>query len=94
MYTLIRVGIFAVVLAVLLLLQIQPFIAAIIAALIALCISIIALRRPRDEASKTLHEARAQRGQATREKTASTSEDEDVEDVAVDDAARRSEPQA
>lgn len=103
MYTLIRVGIFAVVLAVLLLLQIQPFIAAIVAALISLCISIIFLRKPRDEASMTLHAARENRGQAARAKAMSTSDDEDVEDSAVDaaapadavdDARRRSEPQA
>lgn len=85
MYTLIRVGLFAVVLTVLLLLQITPWIAALIAALIALCISIIFLRRPRDEASKTLYEARQRRGEA---RTAPTvqAEDEDVEDGAVDDA--------
>lgn len=109
MYTLIRLGIFAVVLAVLLLLQIQPFIAAIVAALISLCISIIFLRKPREEASKTLHAARANRGQAARAKAMSTSDDENVEDTAVDaaapveasdpartvdDAGRRGEPQS
>lgn len=83
MYTLIRLGIFAVVLAVLLLLQITPWIAAVVAAIIALCISVIALRRPRDEASKTLHEARANRGRASAPASAS-SDDENVEDEAVD----------
>ncbi|WP_440711577.1 DUF4229 domain-containing protein [Herbiconiux sp. YIM B11900] len=85
-YTLIRVGIFAAVLVVLLLLQIPGWIAAIVAAVIALCISIIALRKPRDEASRTLHEARLNRGQARTEPSAKTSEDEDVEDQAVDSA--------
>ncbi len=85
MYTLIRLGIFAVVLTVLLLLNITAWIAAVLAAVISLCISILVLRKPREEASKTLYEARLNRGKATRDPaTAATSEDEDVEDQAVD----------
>lgn len=84
MYTLIRVGIFAAVLAILLLLQITPWLAAVIAALISLCISIIVLRKPRDEASRSLYAARQSRGQAQSAKPTAASEDEDVEDTAVD----------
>ena len=87
-YTLIRVGIFAAVLAILLLLQITPWLAAIIAALISLCISIIVLRKPRDEASRSLYAARENRGQAQSAKPAAGSEDEDVEDSAVDRTER------
>ncbi|MCS5722793.1 DUF4229 domain-containing protein [Herbiconiux sp. CPCC 203407] len=87
-YTLIRVGIFAGVLAILLLLQITPWLAAVIAALISLCISIIVLRKPRDEASRSLYAARENRGQARNAKPAAVSEDEDVEDSAVDRTER------
>jgi L-lactate permease len=83
-YTLIRVGIFAVVLTLLLLLQITPWLAAVIAALISLCISIIVLRKPRDEASRSLYVARENRGKAHREGPSAAAEDEDVEDSAVD----------
>jgi L-lactate permease len=89
-YTLIRLGLFAAVLIVLLLLQITPWLAAVIAALIALCISIIFLRKPREEASKTLYEARNNRGQAASRpssRAAGASDDESVEDDAVDHAA-------
>jgi L-lactate permease len=87
-YTLIRVGVFAVVLALLLLLQLEPWIAAVIAAIISLCISIIFLRKPREAASRTLFEARQNRGQASRQTGPVRSEDEDVEDDAVDGTSR------
>lgn len=83
-YTLIRLGIFAVVLAVLLALQIEQWIAAVIAALIALCVSIIFLRRPREAASQTLYEARSNRNKAASPAPTGRTEDEDVEDQAVD----------
>lgn len=86
MYTLIRLGLFAAVLILLLVLQITPWLAAVIAALISLCISIIFLRKPREEASKTLYEARNNRGQAA-SRPSTASEDENVEDDAVDHAA-------
>jgi L-lactate permease len=85
-YTLIRLGLFAGVLILLLVLQITPWLAAVIAALISLCISIIFLRKPREEASKTLYEARNNRGQAASRRT-TASDDENVEDEAVDHAA-------
>ncbi|GAA2245537.1 hypothetical protein GCM10009851_33590 [Herbiconiux moechotypicola] len=90
-YTLIRLGIFAVVLTVLLLVGITPWIAAVLAAVIALCISIIALRRPRDEASRSLHDARASRGRASRDTEAPRSDDELAEDDAIE-SARATEP--
>ncbi len=106
MYTLIRLGIFAVVLTILYLLSIEPWIAAVIAAIISLCISIIFLRKPREEASRTLYEARLNRGQAGRpapvvdasgaaaaagRSKAGSTEDEDVEDSAVDGTERRAQ---
>jgi L-lactate permease len=78
-------GLFAAVLIVMLLLQITPWLAAIIAALISLSISIIFLRKPREQAAQTLYEARNNRSQAARP-PAPKSEDEDVEDDAVDHA--------
>lgn len=91
-YTLIRLGLFAVVLALLLVLQITPWLAAVIAALVSLSLSIIFLRKPREEASKTLYQARENRHEARRPKTEKVSEDEDVEDSAVDAAAPADAP--
>ncbi len=84
-YTLIRVGIFAVALAVLLLTQMTPWIAAALAALISLCASYIFLRKPREVLSNGLYEARHGNKEAPRaaEKAGS---DEDLEDSVVDEA--------
>jgi L-lactate permease len=84
-YTLLRLGVFAVTLVVLIALQITPWVATLIGAVISLCVSIIFLRKPREAASMTLYEARNNRHQASRP-AAPTSEDEDVEDDAVDNA--------
>jgi hypothetical protein len=87
-YTLIRLGIFAAVLALLLLLGITPWISAVLAAIISLCISIIVLRRPRDEVSKSLYRARESKEAASRAGDLPRSDDELAEDDAVDSTGR------
>ncbi len=57
-YSVIRLGIFAIALAALLLLQLTSWIAAILAAVIALCLSYIFLRGPRDRIAKDLYARR------------------------------------
>lgn len=83
LYSLIRIGLFAVVLAVLLLLQFQPWVAAIVAAVVALCISYIFLRKPREAVAKNLYDVRHKQAVAYSE----DGEDENVEDAAIADAA-------
>jgi 4-hydroxybenzoate polyprenyltransferase len=85
LFSLIRIGLFAVVLAILLLL-LSPggtpaWISAVLAAIISLCISFIFLRRPREEAAKSLYEARAS---TKRSQSSAAGDDESVEDSAVD----------
>lgn len=57
-YTLIRVGIFAVALAVLILLGINVWLSAVVAAVVGLCASYIFLRGPRDAVAKSIVEMR------------------------------------
>jgi hypothetical protein len=89
-YTLIRLGIFAVVLALLLLTQMQPFIAAAVAAVIALCASYIFLRKPREQLANGLYEARHGEGRAATRAPEKAGSDEDLEDTAVDSTAEDS----
>jgi uncharacterized membrane protein YphA (DoxX/SURF4 family) len=58
-YTAIRVGIFAVALAVLLVIGVAGWIAAIVAAAIGLCVSYIFFRPQRDAVAKSIVEIRA-----------------------------------
>jgi membrane protein implicated in regulation of membrane protease activity len=85
-YSLIRIGMFAVVLAALLLLlpDIASWISAVIAAIIAFTLSYIFLRGPREAVSRSMYEAR-QKG----EPTVGTviGDDENVEDAAVEGSA-------
>lgn len=53
-YSLIRVGVFAVALALLLVMQVNVYLAAIVAAVIGFCVSFIFLRRQREAVSTTL----------------------------------------
>ena len=85
-YTLIRVGIFAVALAVLLLTQMTPWIAAALAALISLCASYIFLRKPREELANGLYEARHGTKKETPRAAEKAGSDEDLEDTVVDEA--------
>ena len=57
-YSLIRIGTFVVLLAVMLALQFDPFYATFIAAVLALAISLIFFNKQRDEVSKSIYEKR------------------------------------
>lgn len=78
-YTVLRLLVFAVPLVILLLVGLVWWLAVIAAALIGLCLSYIFLSRPRNAVSSDLYAVRH------REKPA-RSEDDDVEDAAVDGA--------
>lgn len=58
LYSIIRLGIFAIVLAALLVLQVTPWIAAVIAAVVGLCVSYIFLRGPRDKVAQDIYARR------------------------------------
>lgn len=73
-YALLRVGTFAVILAIFLVLQFEPFYATFIAAILALAISLIFFNKQRDAVSKSIYEKR----HAERDK------DSKVEDEALD----------
>ncbi|MCU1476051.1 MAG: hypothetical protein JWQ64_744 [Subtercola sp.] len=88
-YTLIRVGIFAVALAILLLTQMTPWIAAALAAVISLCASYIFLRKPREVLANGLYEARHGTAKEAPRPTEKAGSDEDLEDTVVDDADSR-----
>lgn len=57
-YTLLRVGTFVVLLAIMLVLKFDPFYATFIAAILALAISLIFFNKQRDEVSKAIYEKR------------------------------------
>jgi hypothetical protein len=78
-YTVLRLLVFVIPLAVLLVLRIDAWIAVVAAALIGLCLSYIFLRKPRDAVATDLYAARH------RDKPATTVDD-DVEDAAIDSA--------
>ena len=88
LFSLIRIGLFAVILSLLLLLLspggVPAWISALLAAVISLCISFIFLRKPREEAARSLYEARAS---TKRSQSSAAGDDEDVEDAAVDGTA-------
>ena len=86
-YTLIRVGIFAVVLGGLLITQMTPWIAAVVAAVISLCASYIFLRKPREELANGLYEARHGTAKPAPRAAEKAGSDEDLEDSVVDHAA-------
>jgi len=78
-YSIYRVLLFAVPLAILLLLGIKGWIAAVIAAIIGLSLSFIFLRKPREDVARELYAARH------REKPLVTA-DAELEDAAMDRA--------
>ena len=75
MYSIIRIAIFAGVLALLLVLHINLVVAAIAAALIGVCVSYIFLRGPRDEVAKSFVRIRAAKDDDS---------DNDIENDALD----------
>ncbi|MDN4613678.1 DUF4229 domain-containing protein [Leifsonia sp. F6_8S_P_1B] len=79
-YTVLRLLVFAVPLAILLLVGLVWWLAVIAAALIGLCLSYIFLSRPRNAVSSDLYAARHR-------ETPAPSEDADAEDAAIDNAA-------
>ena len=79
-YSVLRLLVFVVPLVILLLLGVVWWLAVIAAALIGLCLSYIFLSRPRNAVSSDLYAVRH------RDKPART-EDDDVEDAAVENAA-------
>lgn len=79
-YTVLRLAAFAVPLALLLVLGIEPWIATVLAALIGLSVSYIFLRRPREAVSRDLYDLR--HGSKAR-----TSDDENAEDTVTDATA-------
>lgn len=66
-----RVGTFVVLLAVMLLLQFDPFYATFIAAILALAVSLIFFNKQRDEVSRAIYEKR----HADRDKDSKTEDD-------------------
>ena len=78
-YTVLRLLVFAVPLAILLLVGLVWWLAVIAAALIGLCLSYIFLSRPRNAVSSDLYAARHR-------ETPAPSEDADAEDAAIDNA--------
>ncbi len=77
-YSLLRLGIFAAVLIVLLVLQIEPWIAALVAAVVGLCVAYIFFRPQREAVARSFWEFRT-----TQQRDA----DSDAENNALDAAA-------
>jgi hypothetical protein len=78
-YSVLRLLLFAVPLAIMLVLRIDWWIAVIAAALIGLCLSYVVLRKPRDAVARDLYAARHRAAPAT-------TVDDDSEDAAIDAA--------
>jgi hypothetical protein len=78
-YSVLRLLLFAVPLAIMLILRIDWWIAVIAAALIGLCLSYVVLRKPRDAVARDLYAARHRT-------TPATTVDDDSEDAAIDAA--------
>ncbi|WP_165069115.1 DUF4229 domain-containing protein [Marisediminicola senii] len=57
-YSLLRIGLFAAVLALLLFLDVTPWLAAIIAAVVGLCVTYIFFRKPREAVVRSFYEYR------------------------------------
>lgn len=79
LYSLLRIGLFAVAFAGLLAVQVNPFLAAALAAVIGLCVTYIFFRSQRDEVIRSFAEWRA----SDRDQP----DDEDAEDDAMTDGA-------
>jgi len=82
-YSVIRVLMFAVPLAIMLALQIEGWLAAVLAAVIGLCLSYIFLRKPRENVARDLYAARHREP---------AHPDAESEDAALDRRDRGDEP--
>ncbi len=80
LYSLIRLGIFAVALAVLLVVGVTVWIAAFGAAVVGFCVSYIFLKGPRDAVAKTMVTAKSSSIRSTPERDL----DNDIENEALD----------
>jgi Protein of unknown function (DUF4229) len=80
LYTVYRILLFVVPLAILLVLRIEPWLSTLLAAVIGLCLSYIFLRSPREKVARDLYAA------TQRKKTVVKSDagDDETEDAAVD----------
>jgi hypothetical protein len=76
-YTVLRLLLFVIPLVVLLLLNVEAWVAVVAAALIGLCLSYVLLRRPREAVARDLYEVRHR-------ETPLVSADDAAEDSAVD----------
>ncbi|WP_306896530.1 DUF4229 domain-containing protein [Agromyces albus] len=85
-YTLLRIALFAVPLAALLLAGVTPWIAAVVAAVFGLSASLLFLRGARESISSDLYRARHREQPVTRD-------DDDAEDAAVEASVRQPAPQ-
>lgn len=85
-YTVVRLLAFIVPLAVLLAIQVNPWIATVLAAVIGFCVSFIFFRRSREDVARGIYEARHAEKPVVRE-------DDEAEDSAID-AANHAAPQA
>ncbi len=81
LYSVIRVGVFFAVFALLMVYDISWWLSAILAAIISLCVSYLFLRKPRERLAQNLYELR--HGTA---EVSSDNDDDEVEDAAVDRA--------
>lgn len=79
-YTLLRVGLFGLIFVILLLVGLEPWIAALISAAVGFCVSYIFFRPLRQEVADEFAESRA-----SRKDGAAAPSDEDVEDVDAED---------
>ena len=79
-YTALRILLFAVPLAVLLIAGVNPWVSAAVAALFGLSASLVFLRRPRETMSSELYAARHRETPVARD-------DDEVEDAAIDAAS-------
>lgn len=77
LFSALRIGLFVVVLAVLLLLQVEPWVAALVAAVIGLCVSYIFFRPQREALAESV---------STYRRTEHRDADSDAENAAIDDA--------
>jgi hypothetical protein len=87
-FSVLRVLMFVVPLAALLVLGIEPWVATLLAAVIGLCLSYIFLRKPRESVAMGLYAARNQaaRNPAARNHgAAAAASDDSTEDAAIDD---------
>lgn len=89
LYTVYRILLFVVPLAILLVLRIEPWLSTLLAAVIGLCLSYIFLRSPREKVARDLYAAT----QRTKTVPKIDAGDDETEDAAVDLAeARNSDP--